>query len=77
MVFWDIGPNVVHLVARSEASETPGGTECTDYTAVCRELGFEYSIGTPYSTKFAESFEVAQQLSNGPLTKCPMCFSKW
>lgn len=76
MVFWDVGLDVVHLITRSEASETPGGTECTDYTAVCRELAFEYSIGSPYATKFAASFEAAQLASKVPLKKCPKCFAE-
>ena len=58
-----------HLITVTRG-ETPGGSECTDYTARCGILGFEYYFG-PFRNVYFKTLEAA--LEKGA-TLCPVCY---
>ena len=59
-----------HLIVNARRSETPGGSECTDYTARCGKLAFEFVMDCTPFTVFCKTLEEA--IAKGAV-RCPEC----
>ena len=60
----------LHTLAKVELGETPGGSECEDYTAICGHLAFSWTSNEP--TKFGQ----LEQIIGLADFACSGCFNE-
>ena len=64
-------PTQAHLIVKSEPGETPSGSECTDYTASCETLAFEYDFANDGNEPvFCKTIDEAVTKGAIPCEKC-------
>ena len=68
-----IDNDIAHVLEITTDGETPGGTECEDYTAKCGQESQSWSMPANgiEGAQFVESLEVAEKMG---AKRCDICF---